>query len=81
MTFEEFQATRTDCADIGAAIGADMYRDEPVAGFLYHGGLYIEKHGSDGFYLLIEREDWISADLAELERKLFEFALAEGYVT
>ncbi|MCP1852824.1 MULTISPECIES: hypothetical protein [unclassified Bradyrhizobium] len=87
MTFEQFQATRTECADIGAAISTDMGITEPVPGFLYLGTFYIEgmtstwpdeARAQGTYHLLIERDEWISDDLEALERHLFEFALASG---
>jgi hypothetical protein len=89
LTFEKFQASRTDCADIGKAISADMgFGDFPVPGFLYLDSLYIERRHdmwSDAakergaYHLLLERDEYISDDLAELERKLFDWAMSMGY--
>jgi hypothetical protein len=82
MTFAQFQATRTECADIGAAIGADF--GGQVSGLLYAGQLYIEKlaenFAASGCYqLVIFNEQWVSNDLAMLERRLYDFGRDEGY--
>lgn len=85
MTFEEFQATRTHCDDIGAAISADL--GEKTAGNLYCGTFYIEARADwwtpqakaqGAWYLILERDDYISDDLESLERKLYEFAKDYG---
>ncbi len=80
MTFAEFVASRrrteTICADIGFDDG-EIER----GGFIYGGDIgqcYIED-ATTGFpsarrgkyYLLIERMDWISDDLAEMEKILW----------
>jgi hypothetical protein len=84
-TFEEFQATRETCDDIGKAISCDMGREKPVTGFLYLGGLYIEKNDEfwpidlrdkGAYHLTLEREEWVSNDLESLERRLYDFHLS-----
>lgn len=88
MTFEQFQATRTECEDIGAAIDAYMPLPDgrPTAGFLYYGKLCIIKADpafvdSGGKYWLQTDppEEYLSDDLSELERRLYEWAAREGY--
>jgi hypothetical protein len=90
MTFEQFQATRRECDDIGAVIPDARWDDEPVAkGFTYLGDkLYIEKvqpHWPDAakaqgkYHLLIERDEWISNDLEMLECELYGWAKSAGY--
>ncbi len=91
MTFEQFQATKTHCDDIGAAISDARWEHEPVPakGNLYLGELYIEevlphfspemKHQGK-WYLTIHRDEWVSDDLEDLERKLYEFAKDEGFL-
>ena len=90
MTFEQFQSTRTHCDDLGAALNDAIFDADGHKGIgnLYLGCLYIERvqdwwpqaardHGD--WCLLIERDQWISHDLVALERRLYEFALSEGY--
>ena len=44
MTFEQFQATRRYCEDIGAVIADARWDGEPPAkGYLYLDALYIEE--------------------------------------
>jgi hypothetical protein len=70
LTFEQFQASKTHVDDIKEAVGFD---DElPVrGGYVYDLGCYIEDH-ADGYYLIIERSDYVDADLAKLERILYD---------
>jgi hypothetical protein len=80
MTFEAFQATKRECADLGAALADDGLKGQ--SGLLYDQFCYIENMpvGDDPravYYLLIERSDWIDSDLTALERRLYEWARAE----
>jgi hypothetical protein len=90
MTFEEFQATRRPSENLSKDLpGVYFYNDDPIsAGFIYLNSLYIEdvhkfwpetakREGK--YYLLLERSEWISNDLADLERKLYDFAIDNGY--
>jgi hypothetical protein len=92
MTFETFQGSRQPCADLADAIQSDNWAGETrkAKGFLYLGAFYIEevqdwwpveaqKQGK--WHLMIGRVGWISDDLAMLERKLYEFAKSEEYLT
>lgn len=88
MTFEQFLATKTSCDDIGEAISADMGVTDPVTGNLYLGCLYIEARQdwwpedarkAGAWYLMLENTQFISDDLEMLERKLFDYAVANGY--
>lgn len=86
MTFEQFQATRKACENLGAAINAE-FGDTPVGGFTYLDALYIEDTASwtdtvakpGRYYLLINRSDWFSDDLEPLERRLYDYAVSEDY--
>ena len=87
MTFEEFQATGYDCADIGAEISDEML--EGLSGRIYLKSLYIGRWEDDRFgvappngptwMLTLERCDWVSDDLESLERRLWDWAQAAGY--
>ena len=77
MTFEQFKATRTACADLGEAIGADL--DGVRSGYLYVGCLYIEKMKDGRFYLQIGNCERIESSIEPLERELYEFGCDEGY--
>lgn len=85
-TFEEFQATRKTVEDLGSALKDEWLFGHP--GLLYLDALYIETKNDSwiGFpiepyqyYLVIGNSDWASDNLEELERKLYEFAVNEGY--
>lgn len=91
MTFEEFQATRMPCADLGFRLDDARWLGEPPAkGNVYLDVLYIEEvmpHWPEAarkagkWCLLIGNDQWISDDLTALERDLYEWAKAEGYFT
>jgi hypothetical protein len=87
MTLEQFQATRRHSDRLAEEIN-DEALGGAATGFIYLGCLFIEdvndswheKARAQGkFHLLIGRDEWLSNDLAELERLLFEFADSEGY--
>lgn len=89
MTFEQFQATRTRCENLGDVLADARWDGEPDGkGFLYLGALYIEdvqEHWPDKakaagkHYLLIGNVETISDDLEALEHQLYDFAVGEGY--
>lgn len=92
MTFEEFQATRFECRDLGAALEMDTGVMEPVAGNVYCGSLYIEEvqqntpngHPNEyralgKWHLVIGNSTEISNDLEDFERRLHEWAVSAGY--
>lgn len=76
MTFEEFQATRTKTADVGASIGADL--GDVQSGYVYEGGTHIFDAAADSFLLVIGNGQRLSSDLTELERLLFDFWRSEN---
>lgn len=90
MTFAEFQTTRVWCDDLGAKLQDAHWEGEPDGkGNVYLDCLFIEQvqpHWPEAsralgkWHLLIGRADWISDDLEMLERKLYQFALDEGYI-
>ena len=82
MTFEQFQATRTHCDDLGKALNDARWEFEPAPakGNLYLGCLYLEAFG-DEWLLVIGNTEARSADLEALERDLYNFAVSEGYAS
>ena len=80
MTFEQFQATRKWVDDVATATGIDMGPDVQP-GFVYDSALHIFAMGGgaapDQYLLVIFNEQWVSSDLDELERRLYEFASDE----
>lgn len=91
MTFEQFQATRREVDDLGAALNDAHWEDQPPAkGYVYCDSLWIEHVGETWapdmrnqgkYYLLLERCEWIDFDLEPLERRLYEFAVQSGFVS
>lgn len=90
MTFDQFRATRTKCADLGATLGDARWEHDPVpaTGFVYLDCLYIEDvkdhwpdktRASGRYYLILERDEIIADNLTKLEWKLYEFARDSGY--
>lgn len=89
MTFEQFQNTKAWCSDIGELIQDARWNGEPPArGCVYLGCLYIEEvqdHWPEAtktrgkWHLILNRDEYVSNDLAALERKLYAFAVSEGY--
>jgi hypothetical protein len=85
MTFEQFQASGKDSDDLSR----DCQTDEGLlgAGRVYEGGCYIqstggwpeEKQGQGKWHLHLGNMEWVSDDLPALERKLYRWALSEGY--
>jgi hypothetical protein len=85
MTLEQFRAIKVYCGDLGAALNDSHWAPEeaPGIGWLYMGRLYIETlpPGSPHRWMLtIGNDSEMSNDLAGLERKLYEFAVSEGYI-
>lgn len=78
MTLAEFIASREESADVGAVIGDDLVEGMP--GYTYLGSLYIERLPSGVFNLRIGTGEHRSADIAELESKLFDAAVSEGLI-
>ena len=76
MTFEQFQATRRHVTDISTETGVDVGENMP--GHVYDGGLHIFDYTASEHQLQIMGEEWISDDIAELERRLYDFASGEG---
>jgi hypothetical protein len=93
MTFEEFQATRQWSDDLGRDIPDECFADpahpdRKEQGNLYLSCLYIdavqewwpqEARNAGKWHLLLGRDEWITDDLESLERKLYEWAIDEGY--
>lgn len=78
MTFDDFQATGVDCADIGAVLRDECL--EGVAGRIYCGALYIQSWDNPkGPWLTIMGREEPSGALVDVERELYEFAVSEGY--
>ena len=89
MTFEQFQATRRWCDDLGAAIADARWQGEPPATVqsvprrpLYEA---VQAHWPEAteaqgkWHLIIGRDEWVSDDLTMLEKHLYDFAMEEGY--
>lgn len=82
MTFEAFQATAKEFADLRkAGLDGDYYEDQ-IAGRVYCGQLVIECGVEDDapvYCLTIGNHSEMNGDLEYLERQLFDFAVSEGY--
>jgi hypothetical protein len=91
LTFAQFQATRVRCDDLGAALDdATLAKLGPRKGFLYlskppdaqgyTGGLYIEEDLPGVWRLVIGDDEEHTTDLEGLERRLYQFAIADGRI-
>jgi hypothetical protein len=91
-SYQEYRLSRakTSGDEPGGFLFADARWDgePPARGYLYLGELYIEEvqpHWPDAakargkWHLLLDRDDWITDDLETLERKLYDWAVSEGY--
>ena len=89
MTFEQFQATRKWSDNLGDMIEGEYFPgDHKNPGNVYLGSLYIDQvqdwwpnqvRDQGEWHLILNRDEYISDDLEALERKLYKFAVAEGY--
>jgi hypothetical protein len=86
MTFEQFQATRTYCDDLGAKLKDGRWEGGPNGkGNVYVDSLYIEDVSDNrnmhaNWYLeLGHAEGGLCDDLAALEHKLYDWAVSAGY--
>ena len=83
MNFQDFQATRTACADLGAATSPEWFLDADgneatATGFLYDGDCYIQQLANGSYYLILGNEETVSQSLDELELVLHTRAADEG---
>jgi hypothetical protein len=91
MTFEEFLATKKWSDHLSKDIDFWQYDGEPIAkGNIYLGQLFIERVGehwpeparrAGTWHLMLGRDEYITVNLEELEHRLFDFAVSEGYCT
>ena len=88
-SFQQFKATRKFHADLSKVEGLADCALEGQQGYTYLDCCYIEivsdkwedaaARDRGAFHLLIERSTWLSDDLAELERRLYDWAAGECF--
>ena len=76
MTFEQFRATKKQIADLSVITSYDEDKNAPALTYL--DDFYIALDGGK-YRLMIGRDEVETEDLESLERKLYEYALEEGY--
>lgn len=81
MTFEQFQTTGRDSDDLGREVNAPDL--DGMRGRIYAGDLTIVDRGQSlpfagRWSAVIGNRSHHAADLADVERSLYEFAVAEG---
>lgn len=90
MTFAEFQATRQPANAEAMRQSGATPNEETVRGLLYAGSLFIEStEGWDSveqqtearWYLCIDRSEYISDDLEQLEHLLYEWGIDAGCIS
>jgi hypothetical protein len=84
LSFEEFCASKSEFKNATQDENPNVSEDG-ANGFLYPGCLVIEdvthwNHESGKYYLILERSEYVTDDLAALEQKLYEFAIDSGAV-
>jgi hypothetical protein len=77
MTFEEFQATGRDCEDLRVSLGDEIF-EEKSPGRLYGDGLWLQKMPDGSWYTIVFNEDIIDADLATVEKFLYDSTFIDG---
>jgi hypothetical protein len=75
MTFHEFQATRTECNDLGKAMREETLMG--VQGFIYADACWIERVAAEEYTTILGRSDSGSAGLARLERMLYDEVIGD----
>jgi len=76
MTFEQFQATRRNVADIDRELG--FPGADPQPGYMYEGDLHI--YLDKGNPLLVIENESARGGLGILERALFHYGLDAGII-
>jgi hypothetical protein len=79
MTFAEFLATRRYGAFATLIPEADWEGYDHATGYVYGSGWYIVdvEHPDGRYELTLGNESWLSDDLGEFERRLYEWVAAE----
>ena len=76
MTFEQFLTTGHDTDDIGEELGDSSLAGIP--GRIYDNAFYIQRRSDGSFYLPLEKDEFESRDLSELEARLYHYARDSG---
>lgn len=71
MTLSEFVATRVQTENLELSLGGCSF-DVVTKGYIYLGTFYIEQHSDGKYFLPIERDEFESDNLEELEAILFK---------
>jgi hypothetical protein len=80
MTFEEFQATGRDVADLGA-IEHIAASGATGPGRVYMDELFMYQPAPLGWCVPIGSHEGLFGDVVSAERALYEFAVSEGYIS
>lgn len=75
VSLEDFVATRKWSEDIEAYIGFDNGAGK-IKGYIYRESLYIQQEDDGTYYLPIERDEYRSPKLEELEKTLYDMHFA-----
>lgn len=82
ISFEQFVASKRRVEDLRTMAGYGDGMEEKTAGFVYMSegedvaGFVIEIYGEE-YQLILENSCWLQKDLADLERKLYDWAKGE----
>jgi hypothetical protein len=83
MTFDEFVATRKVSIDLAHDLPDEAFEFEGQEGRIYCGDLFLwdRKDRPGGRWAtVIGNQEHLSDDIAEIERRLYQYALWEGII-
>ena len=81
MTLEQFRSARRLVDDIQTELNVDLGAGKEVPGYIYPGPTYIELDEDTGRWcLMLYSEGAVSDDIEPLEHRLYDFAVAEGFL-
>lgn len=73
MSFNDFYATITVCADLNAEFGSEFFNDEPVAGYTFCNGAYwIAQNDNGWLYVQVGISEYETRDLFDAAWWLWE---------
>ena len=80
MSFEAFQDTRERVADLGKHFNDSQFEPNTRGWVYLDGTLWIQDNVGQPYWLLIERSEYTSTNLDEIERALYNYAVNDGRI-
>lgn len=82
LTFKDFQRSRRRGEDLSLCSNAQWENvSGATAGFVYLDCLCIKQEPGGSYHLTLGNEEWICDELQFLERRLYDFAIRNGFVS